>query len=339
MSVSSRFRRFLTALGVGYLALAAWNGRVYRRTRDLSFPSPLEGETDSYNWPGGRIFYTRRGQREPLLLVHGIYAGADSHDFRKVFGPLAERYRVYAYDLLGFGHSARPDLRYSGPLYVRLLVDFVRDVVRRPVTVIANSLSGGHAVLAAAEEPDLIRRLILISPAATTTASLYPGSLRQAAYLAFNLLPDLGEAARNLIASRAFIRWYLSNMAYYNRANVTPDLVEYDYRSAHQPGAQHALIAFLTGRLNVPLGDALRSLRQPLSLFWGREARVTPLAEADRFLRARPDAKLHVLGQAGLDAINEQPQAFLQNAFDILAGHERGAVSEEALEEMVAQRA
>ena len=339
MSVRSRVRGLLGALGLGYLGIAAWNGHVYRRTRDLPFPLPLDGETGTYPWPGGRIFYTRRGQGEPVLLVHGIYAGADSHEFRQVFAPLAERYQVYAYDLIGFGHSERPSLRYSGSLYVRLMVDFLRDVIGRPAHVIATSLSGGHAVVAANQARDLVQRLILVGPTGSTTASVEPAGASQAAYLALNLLPDLAEGVRNAIASRPFLRWYMANRQFYDPSNVTDELVDYYYRSAHQPGAEHPLAAFLTGHLNVALDEPLRSLPQPLSLFWGRQARVTPLREAWCYLTVRPDARLHVLESAALDAINDQPQEFVRQTFDILAGAERETVSEEALERTAPERA
>ncbi len=338
MSRSSRTRQVLTALSAGYLALGAWNSQVYRRTRNLDRPLPLDGERGGYDWPGGRIFYTRRGQGEPVLLVHGIYAGADSHEWRPIFGALADRYQVYAYDLVGFGRSARPNLRYSAAFYARQLADFARNVIGRPATVIASSLSGGHAILAAAEERDLIRRLILEMPTGSTTARVFPGVGAEAAYLALNLLPDLGEAARNVIASRTVIRRYLSNMVYYDRSRVTEDVVERYYRSAHQPGGEHALIAFLTGHLNAPLGDALKAMPQPLALIWGREARVTPLAEAECYLTVRPDAQLRVIEGAGLDAVNEQPQEFLRQTLDVLGRWGVGPAPERPLGEMAAQR-
>ena len=40
---------------------------------------------------------------------------------RYVAEPLARSFRVYTLDLLGFGLSDRPKLRYSPDLYVRLL--------------------------------------------------------------------------------------------------------------------------------------------------------------------------------------------------------------------------
>lgn len=319
MSLARSLRRLLTGLGVGYLGLAAWNGYLYRHTRRLHFPLPLEGETGTYRWPAGHIFYTRRGRGEPLLLVHGIYAGADSHEFQYIFNALAERHQVYAYDLLGFGHSDRPRVRYSGALYVRLLTDFLRDVIGRPADVVATSLSGGHAIVAAAGQPGLVRRLVLEAPTGQTTQT-QPSRAADAAYLAFRLLPDLAEATVNAIASRPSIRWYLRHMAFHDPEKVTDELVEYGYRSAHRPGAEHALVAFLTGRLNVQMEKALRSLSQPLALIWGRHARFTPVSAAGRLLDLRPGAALSIVENAGIDVVREQPQEFLRLAEAYLAG-------------------
>ncbi len=330
MRATRRLQSILTTVGAGYLGLAAWNGYIYRRTRDLPFPLPLQGETGTYDWPGGRIFYTRRGRGEPLLLVHGIYAGADSHEFQYVFDALAEHRQVYAYDLLGFGHSARPDVRYSGALCVRLLTDFVRNVIGRPTSVAATSLSGGHAIVAASQEPRLIRQLILEAPTGQATTSRR-SSVADAAYLALNLLPDLAEGAVNAIASRASIRWYLRHMAFHDRNKVAEELVQYGYRSAHQPGSQYPFVAFLTGRFNLPLQGALRSLVQPLALIWGRNARFTPLSEARALLSLRPDAALSVLDRTGIDVVRERPAEFVRLVLDTLAGKKQELAHEPAL--------
>ncbi len=321
MSVTRRMRNLALGLGAGYLGLAAWNGSIDRRTRRLPFPPPLEGETGTYNWRGWRIFHTRRGRGEPVLLVHGIYAGADSHEFQYVFDDLAEHYEVYAYDLLGFGHSQRPEVRYSGELCASLLGDFLRDVIGRPAAVVATSLSGGHAILAASRERELIRHLVLEAPTGQTTTSRR-SAVADAAYLALSLLPELAEATVNAIASRASIRWYLRHMAFYDPTKVTGELVEYGYRSAHQPGAQYPFVAFLTGRFDVPLAQPLRELRQPLTLIWGRNARFTPVSEASRLLELRPDAALYVLDRTGVDAVRERPDEFVRLTRAALAGEQ-----------------
>ncbi|WP_165675226.1 alpha/beta fold hydrolase [Metapseudomonas otitidis] len=53
-----------------------------------------------------RIRYWAAGQGEPLLLIHGFPTAA--WDWHYLWQPLAERYRVIACDMLGFGDSDKP---------------------------------------------------------------------------------------------------------------------------------------------------------------------------------------------------------------------------------------
>lgn len=57
-------------------------------------------------WAGQGIRYWAAGTGEPLLLIHGFPTA--SWDWHYLWQPLAERYRVIACDMLGFGDSAKP---------------------------------------------------------------------------------------------------------------------------------------------------------------------------------------------------------------------------------------
>lgn len=63
-----------------------------------------QGRTFDFN--GHAIRYWEAGAGEPLLLIHGFPSA--SWDWNKLWRPLAERYRVIACDMLGFGDSAKP---------------------------------------------------------------------------------------------------------------------------------------------------------------------------------------------------------------------------------------
>lgn len=52
------------------------------------------------------IRYWTAGQGEPLLLIHGFPTA--SWDWHYLWAPLAQRFRVIACDMLGFGDSAKP---------------------------------------------------------------------------------------------------------------------------------------------------------------------------------------------------------------------------------------
>ena len=55
---------------------------------------------------GQSIRYWTAGQGEPLLLIHGFPTA--SWDWHYLWQPLAQRYRLIACDMLGFGDSAKP---------------------------------------------------------------------------------------------------------------------------------------------------------------------------------------------------------------------------------------
>ena len=64
----------------------------------------LAGQNFSFN--GQAIRYWTAGQGEPLLLIHGFPTA--SWDWHYLWQPLAQKYRVIACDMLGFGDSAKP---------------------------------------------------------------------------------------------------------------------------------------------------------------------------------------------------------------------------------------
>ena len=87
---------------------------------------------------GQPIRYWTAGQGEPLLLIHGFPTA--SWDWHYLWQPLAQRYRVIACDMLGFGDSAKPvDHTYSlleqADLQQALLAHLQ---IERPVHVLAH---------------------------------------------------------------------------------------------------------------------------------------------------------------------------------------------------------
>jgi len=87
---------------------------------------------------GQSIRYWTAGQGEPLLLIHGFPTA--SWDWHYLWQPLAQRYRVIACDMLGFGDSAKPlNHRYSlleqADLQQALLADLQ---IEQPVHVLAH---------------------------------------------------------------------------------------------------------------------------------------------------------------------------------------------------------
>ena len=94
-----------------------------------------------YKWKYGTVRYLKSGHGAPLLLLHSFSSPAGLSEWEKNISILSKHYTVYALEFLGFGHSEKPLLSYSSYLYVSLVNDFIRDVVKDSVFVAA---SGGH---------------------------------------------------------------------------------------------------------------------------------------------------------------------------------------------------
>lgn len=102
---------------------------------------------------------------QPLLFVHGL--GHDSWDWAPLFVRCSKKALCVTFDLPGFGLADKPTRPPHGRWELRVWVDALMEAARlmpRPPVVVASSLGGHLAVLAALEEPALFHKLVLLSP-------------------------------------------------------------------------------------------------------------------------------------------------------------------------------
>jgi pimeloyl-ACP methyl ester carboxylesterase len=298
-------KRLLGGTAVGIGTTVAGNRLLRRDESDL--PPPLGHELSTYRWRGFDIAYTEAGDptNPDLLLLHGINAAASSHEFRYIVDALAEEYHVLAPDLPGFGHSDRPPLLYSDGLYATFVRNFTDELTYEP-TVLASSLSAAY-VADVADEID-VDSFVFVCP----TASTIPG--RRAWLRSLFRLPVAGEGLYNLLVSKPAIRYFLADHAF---AGPIPDeWVDYDWSTAHQPGARFAPASFISGFLDsdVDIAAAIREADVPTTIVWGREAELPPLSEG-RELAKEADARLVVFDNADLLPHAEHPEAFVEELF------------------------
>ncbi len=302
----------MLAGGAGMAALAALNAAIQRNASEPD-DSALGGEAHFYRWKHGRVFYKTSGAENagaPVVFIHGIGAGASSFMWRKNFDDLAQDFRVYAIDLLGFGFSDKPAVAsYSADLYVELLTDFIREVCGYPVNVIASSLGAAYAIRVADEHPELINAMVLNGPAGADALNRRPG-MAGAAFYGLLQSPVLGTSFYNVMASERSIRDYARDNLFYDHHRVTDRLVTNLYATSHQPGAQHAIAAFLSGYLNTDTRAPFARITQPVVLVWGKQDNTTPIEKGIALLDLNPHARLEVFDYCRMMPEQEQPERF-----------------------------
>jgi pimeloyl-ACP methyl ester carboxylesterase len=219
-------------------------------------PLPKAIDAERHNFFGKTtghlsVYRDTGGSGRPLLLLHSVNAAASAYEMR----PLFEHYRgarpVWALDLPGFGFSERTDRVYTPMLYEHAILDTL-DKIGEPADVIALSLGCEFAARAALAHPEGFHSLTLISP-----SGFNPREGKRASQRAGQ--QEIGESIHralafplwarplfDLIATKRSIEFFLSQSFV---GEPDPGMIAYDYISAHQPGAEHAPLYFLSGQL------------------------------------------------------------------------------------------
>lgn len=251
---------FLAAGAAKLAALTAWI--AYSRLfidHDMLLPDAVRARRKNFlSGSAGRLSYYVDDQAQdcPLVLIHSINAAASAYELSPIFNALRHRRPVYALDLPGFGFSERSRRSYSPKIYTEAILDFIETQVGKTSDVVALSLGCEFTALAALQKPALFNSLAFISPTGLGSRAddkrmpqrtNYRGSgdfIHQA--LSFGLW---GRPIFDLLTTRASIQYFLSKSFV---GPVPLDLVEYDYLSAHQLGAEHAPLHFISGKLFTP---------------------------------------------------------------------------------------
>lgn len=290
-------------------ALAIFNRVTETMAGELD--TVLRGEERRYPWKYGDMFYEVKGARDakPLLLIHGFGPGASSYEWRKNLDALAEQFRVYVVDLLGYGLSDRPAIDYTAETFTDLISDFIKEVINKPTIVIAHGMTCAYVIADAYRKPQLFERLILVAPTPTMLQETMPGPL-YAVWKSLLRTPVLGQFVYNILTSRQTIRGYYDRQGYHNPGLITDELVEYIFTSAHQSNSRYATASFLSNYLTLDVHEAFARLQMPVVAVWGREGMLTLSESAEVFKRVNPRIEVRILDKCSFQVQDEQSTNF-----------------------------
>ncbi len=316
MGAGSKLWKAVLASGAGVAALAALNSTVPRREIELpdadnnANNDAENGETHFYPSRYGEIFYRVAGAQTsaPLVFVHDVAPGVSSFMWWRNFGRLAEHFRVYALDLPGFGASAKlPFAPYSTELYVETLRDFLRDVTDAPAHIVASSRGAAFAAHLAVEHPALVNRLILVAPPGLSDEQDERARMRGAAFYSLLNSPVLGTSFYNTLASERALRDYARKQLFFNKRLATKGLIAHLYAQSHQPGAQHANAAYLSGYVAANIRASLIAIENPTIIVLGSPSPAPPASDLTRL---NPNISVEIFERSRLWLNAEYPERF-----------------------------
>ena len=118
-------------------------------------------DTEFLELDGSWVRYDVMGGGPPVVLVHGWLSS--SRIWEALARRLAQRFTVYSLDLTGFGESDKPLSGYGVRNGSRLLYAFCAHFGLTQASVIGHDLGGNMAIKLAADHPDVIERVVLVS--------------------------------------------------------------------------------------------------------------------------------------------------------------------------------
>ncbi len=248
---------------------------------------------------GQTIRYYDHGEGPPLILIHGL--GADADVWAYCLGPLSRSHRVIAPDLLGFGRSSKPLIRYHVWTFVEVLDRLLHDLNLGQVSIVGNSMGGWIAAWFAIRFPERVQRLVL-----NDAIGIAAGAVD----------PPVDFRPSSLQSTREVMQFVMGDADL-----VTDDMIQatYELHLERNDGPTIASIMEAIDARSDSLDDHLGRIIAPTLLLWGDLDRVSPSPVAENFRRMIKGAKLEVIPQCGHIPALEKPQELVRQVLQFLA--------------------
>jgi pimeloyl-ACP methyl ester carboxylesterase len=233
-----------------------------------------------------RIVYSEGGHGEPVVLLHGFGASADS--WNRFAKPLTKRYRVIAPDQPGWGASTRLEsASYAYPAQVERLHQFLSALGVKRFHLIGHSMGGFIASAYAARYPDEVITLGLIAPHGMVEP------------VASELANDVAKGDNWLVATSRPEFDRLLNNVFARRPYAPKAVLRYLADHAIRGSAKSTKIFAEMQTNDPPLAERLPSITAPALIIWGDQDRVLHVSCADLFRQGIKSSEVMIIPGSG----------------------------------------
>jgi pimeloyl-ACP methyl ester carboxylesterase/CRP-like cAMP-binding protein len=247
-----------------------------------------------------------RRDRQLVLLIHGWSSSA--YAMSPLMALLSQRYWCIAVDLPGYGNSPRMKNEVTIEQYANVLASFVESLYDGPVILVGHSMGGMISITMAEKFPELITRMILISPTVTGKLSTYIN-------LIVSPITKLEQFSSTRFISR-FVERISSTVvdrimrpaSFAARTGITSE--DYNRLKTDARRSDQGIVraeCFDAMRAN-NLSGRLAGIQTPTLVVWGAEDNTVPLSDAGIIADEWPMADLRIMPRAGHWPQFERPE-------------------------------
>jgi 2-hydroxy-6-oxonona-2,4-dienedioate hydrolase len=241
------------------------------------------------------------GEGEPLVLMHGTGGHLEAYAHNIV--PLAQRFRVIAYEYPGHGYTTHATRDLELPDYVAHLDELLDTLGVDRANLSGESLGGWVALKYAAAHPERVGKVVLNTPGGTMATPEVMERIR-----------SLSQAAADDPTEqrvRARLEWLMADPS-----SVTDELVDIRRAIYARPGFAESMRHILclqdpeVRARNLVTDAELAAVTGPALVVWTSDDPSGPAAAGMNMAAKMPDARFEVIKDAGHWPQWEQPETF-----------------------------
>ncbi|MCG8347548.1 MAG: alpha/beta hydrolase [Chloroflexales bacterium] len=257
-------------------------------------------------------YYTAGDHGPPVVLLHGGGSDAAMLTWKKIIGPLAESYRVYAPNLPGHGDSPPYRGRFTQEALVHCVGEILDAWGLERAALVGLSMGGSVAIGYTLTHPDRVTHLIPIDSGGLQARAPF----HRIAFFVMRM-PLLNELMWGWMRNnRNLVRMGMRNIIYTPSA-ITDELVDDVYAVLQTARPEHSFHQWQIDEtrwrgLRTNYMPRLHTITCPVLIIHGDKDAIVPLACAQEAAARIPNAQLHIIKDCGHWPTRERSEVVAQ---------------------------
>ncbi|HEX2233500.1 MAG TPA: alpha/beta fold hydrolase [Thermoleophilaceae bacterium] len=253
------------------------------------------------------------GADNPVIFVHGL--AGQWQNWLENIPRISQERRVIAPDLPGHGASGPPRDEFSISGCGRVVHGLAQRLGIERAMVVGNSMGGFVSSEVAIQFPDFVERLMLVSAAGISSASVSQAPVMTLGRVG-QALTSVTAARHRKLAARPVTRHFAMALVARHPSRLKGDFVWEGFMTgAGRPSFLDALRA----NLDYDFRERISEIRCPTLIVWGGEDAIIPVRDADEYERLIDDARKVVMEDTGHIPMAERPAAFNDLLLEFIA--------------------
>jgi pimeloyl-ACP methyl ester carboxylesterase len=253
--------------------------------------------TRSYDFKGRNVRYGTMGNGPPMVLVHGT--PWSSFNLRHLIRYLSRDYKIYFFDLLGYGQSSKMEGDISLGVQNELLNDLLDYWELDNPIIVGHDFGGATTLRVHLLNNRIFKKIILIDPVAV---SPWGSQFFRHVKIHENAFAGLPEDIHE-----AVVRAYVQTAAYRPLDELTLDGIVSPWLGEDGKAAFYRQIAQADSKYTDEVQALYHKITTATLILWGREDSWIPLERGEELHKMIPNSVLRIIDDSGHLVIEEKP--------------------------------